>query len=119
MRKVIWVEALLAISLLTLGSAPALAQSAPADMKCFIVSNMFAKSATDERAKEAAAKASFFYLGRLAGTAAAVEAAIDAQGKTITPQNAGPQMQACAQSVEQKVRELQQIGQRLSRRERK
>jgi hypothetical protein len=104
-----------AAAMLSLGASPASAAGeAPINnARCFVVSNIFAKS-SDDKAKQAAVLASYFYLGRLTGTPAQIEAAIVAQAKTVDPQNAGTTMQACAQAVAAKSSELQAIGQRLS-----
>lgn len=92
---------------------PAAAQDIGGDARCFIAANLFAK-AEDARAKEAAERISFFYLGRLRGTPAQIDAAIRAQARTVTQQNAATVMQACARTVQAKVQELRAIGQRLS-----
>lgn len=108
------IPAVLAVPLLaSLTAGPAVAQALDNDVRCFVASNMFVK-AGDERSKEAAVRAGFFYLGRLRGTSAQIEAAVSAQAKTLNPQNAGTVMQACAQAVEDKARELHDVGQRLS-----
>jgi hypothetical protein len=100
--------------LLSLTAGPALAQNLANDAKCFMVSNMFSKS-KDAKAKQAAVQASYFYLGRLTGPTAQIEAALAAQGRAVTPQNAGPTMQACARTVAQRATEMQGIGRRLSK----
>lgn len=105
---------LAASALLAVTAVPASAQSLASDAKCFIVSNLFAK-AGDEKAKRAASEARFFYLGRLNGTAPQIEAAIVAQGKSVTKDNAGTTMQACARAMAQKASQVQAIGQRLSK----
>lgn len=102
-----------ALALLPLGAAPATAQTVGSDAKCFLVSNMFAKS-SDERAKKAAVEASFFYLGRLNGSASQLETLLAQQAKTVTAQNASSTMQACARTVAQRATELQNVGKRLS-----
>ena len=99
---------------LLLTSAPAAAQPLANDARCFIVSNVFAKS-RDEKASRAGVEARYFYLGRLTGSTAQIEAAIAAQGRTITAQNAGALMQGCVRGVVLKGNELQGIGQRLSK----
>jgi alkanesulfonate monooxygenase SsuD/methylene tetrahydromethanopterin reductase-like flavin-dependent oxidoreductase (luciferase family) len=97
-----------------LAPVSASAQASPSDAKCFLLSNMFANS-TDAKAKQAAAQAVMFYLGRLAGPTARVEAALAAEAKTITPQTAGPTMQTCVQALAQKAKEIQGINERLNR----
>ena len=103
---------LAAPALVALGSAPAMAQSLANDAKCLIVSNLFAAS-KDPKAKEAGVQTRYFYLGRLSGSAAQIEAALAAQSKAINAQNAPQTMQACARVVVQKANEVRAIGQRL------
>jgi hypothetical protein len=91
------------------------AQGIAEDARCFLVSDMFSRVGADDKTKEVAVKSSFFYLGRLSGSAAQIEAALAEQARAMSPQNASSTMQACVQNVERKARELQQIGQRLSR----
>jgi hypothetical protein len=93
-------------------AAPAAAQSLASDVKCLVVSNLFAKS-KDPKARQAGVETRFFYLGRLNGSAAQIQAALEAQGRTITQANAGPTMQACARAVVQRASEVQAIGQRI------
>ena len=76
---------------------------------------MFANGASDQKAKEAGGKAYLFYMGRLVGSAAQIEGALVAEMRTVTPQNAGATMQACAQAAEQKRVQLMEMGKRLSR----
>lgn len=115
MTKALPLGAALAAAMLLASSVPAFAQEA-SDARCFVASNLFVK-AGDEKSKEAAARAGFFYLGRLRGTPSQVEAAIAAQARTLNAQNASTVMQQCARAVEAKMQELQAIGQRLQSRE--
>ena len=98
----------------TLSTASASAQAPPSDAKCFLLSQTFAKS-TDEKTKLAATQAGFFYLGRLTGSTAQIEAKIATEAKTITSQTAGPIMDACVRVVAQKAKNVQAIGVRLSK----
>ena len=97
---------------LALASWPAAAQSLQSDARCLIVSNLFAAS-KDARAKQAGIEARYFYLGRLSGSPAQIESALVAQSKTITAKNAPQTMQGCAQTVVERARTVQAIGQRL------
>ena len=98
-------------------ATPASAQSTASDAKCLIVSNVFAKAATDPKAREAAKLASFFYLGRLDGRVpvSQLEAALIAQQKGLTAANAGPVMNECNQFIARRSAALQALGQRLNR----
>ena len=107
-------KSLAAALMVTLAPVSASAQAGPNDARCFLLSNMFANS-TDAKAKQAAGQSVLFYLGRLSGSTARLEASLAAEAKTITPQSAGPTMQICAQAVAQKAKELQGISERLSK----
>ena len=50
-------------------AAPVCAQSVPDDVRCFILSNVFAKSDKDDKRRALSAQATIFYLGRLDGRA--------------------------------------------------
>lgn len=101
-----------AAALLALVPAPAMAQNLASDTRCLIVSNLFAGS-KDAKARQAGIQTRYFYLGRLTGSPAQIEAALLTQGKTLNAKNAPQTMQACARAVVQKASELQAIGQRL------
>lgn len=75
---------------------PASAQTIPDDVRCLALSNAFAKSATEEAARDAASRALIFYLGRLdaRGDPSAVRSAM--QNSKIDPKTAPDQMSACS-----------------------
>lgn len=75
---------------------PAAAQSLPDDVRCLALSNAFAKSATEEPARDAASRALIFYLGRLdaRGDPQAVRSAM--QSSKIDPKTAPTDMSACS-----------------------
>jgi hypothetical protein len=100
--------------ILALTAGPAAGQSLTNDAKCLLVSNIFSKS-NDAKAKELATQARFFFLGRMTGSPSQIEAALASQGKTIDAQNVASIMQSCAAAVVQKAREVQAIGERLSK----
>ena len=104
-----------AVACLALG-APAAAQNSNSDARCLLVSNIFAKAATNVKAREAANLASFFYLGRLDGRMAGprLAATLVAQQKTITTANAGAVMNGCVQYMARRRAALQALGQRLN-----
>lgn len=74
------------------------AGSPVSDVRCLLVSNIFANSATDARARQAASAASAFYMGRIDGrvSSAALEAALISEQKLITRANSSRDMQACS-----------------------
>lgn len=79
-------------------ASPASAQVVDSDVRCFLLSNAFAKQASDDKARSVAAASLAFYLGRLDGktTAPGIAAAIRRDGPMIDPKTAGAQMSACA-----------------------
>ncbi len=79
-------------------AAPVSAQSVPDDMRCFILSNFFAKSDKDPKRRMLAAQATIFYLGRLDGRADS-KAIVTGLHSQIDPKTAGPLMTACAQHL--------------------
>ena len=88
-----------AAGLLTLALvSPAAAQSVPDDLRCFMLSNIFARTDKDDKRRMIAAQASIFYLGRLDGKVNAQMLA-PAMHAHLDPKLAGPQMTACAQHL--------------------
>lgn len=112
-RACLTAAGIVASTVLAFSAASAAAQDANNDAKCLLVSNAFSRS-TDAKQKQVATQAGFFYLGRLRGSPAELEAVLMAQARTITPQNAAPTMNACAQAVGRRASELQRVGERLS-----
>src|SRR3569833_1933919 len=92
-------------------SAAAAAQSAT-DVCCIILSNVFAQQAKEPNAQKAAEASMYFYLGRISATATAaqIKALFEAQGKTITNENAGTLMSDCAKAVQAKVELLESFS---------
>lgn len=101
-----------AIALLCPGTA--WAQQAPDDAACFLLGSAYGRAAKDEKLKASLEKVTTFYLGRLVGTAAQIEARIATQARTITPQNGFATLQACAQAAEEKRLQLGEIGRKLA-----
>lgn len=100
--------------LLIFCSGTASAQNLTNDARCFLLSTAFSKSADNEKAKQAAMQSSFFYLGRLNGSASQVNAAIASQITKLNTKEAGAIMQTCAREVAAKADEIQAIGARLN-----
>ena len=94
----------LAVALLPTGAAQA--QSQPSDVKCLLLSNLYAKQAGDEKARATALQASFFYLGRVSGPGATVKARLNDEAKTLSSNNAGDAMAACVKAMVQRAGEL-------------
>lgn len=95
-----------AIALASLAAVPVQAQDQPNDAKCLLVSNMFSKGAEDEKARDTAMRASFFYLGRVTGSAAEVKARLVTEAKALSPQNSAPIMTACANAMVARAEQL-------------
>ena len=89
---------LAAMAFVVTTASPASAQSVPDDVRCFLLSNGFAKQATDPKARQVAVASLTFYLGRLDGKADAATIAntVRREGPAIDPKSAGAQMIACA-----------------------
>jgi hypothetical protein len=100
---------LLAAGLLSLAMvSPAVAQTAPDDLHCFLLSNVFAKAEKDDKRRMLAAQATMFYLGKIDGR---VNPQVLAQAMR-TPLNrdtAGPQMTVCAQRLGRAEQALQAV----------
>jgi hypothetical protein len=102
-----------AIALLIAGSlSPASAQSVPEDVRCMLLSNIFAKGASDEKARNVAGQNLAFYIGRLEGRAnpQAIATAMRAQASSIDPKTSGPAMDACASRLARAAQSIQAIG---------
>ncbi len=90
------------------------AQGGGDDVRCLMVSNIFAKSTKEPKAKQIAQSAKLFYGGRASQLAAAdLEAAMVAQKDRIAAANAGALMNACAQAMDQSLKIIQSTGQKL------
>src|ERR1700709_2475265 len=86
--------------------SPAVAQSAPDDLHCFLLSNVFAKAEKDDKRRLLAAQATMFYLGKIDGRVnpVALKTAMTAH---LDPQMAGPQITACARRLGRAEQALQ------------
>jgi hypothetical protein len=109
---------IIAALVLVSASTPAAAQ-ATNDVRCLMASNLFAKGATDPKARRFAESAKFFYLGRISGrlNEQQVRAQMLAQQKTITPANAGNVMTACARQMQSGAAMVERVGKQLAPRE--
>lgn len=94
------------LALALLPPVTAQAQSQPSDVKCLLLSNIYAKQADDEKARAAALQASFFYLGRVTGPAADLRARLSAEAKTLSSTENGDAMAACANAMVKRAEEL-------------
>ena len=97
--------------------APASAQAPVQDVRCLIVSNVYAKAAAEEPARRRATLNAIFYLGRVTATttsAPALKSLIAAQAKHVNMSDAAATMTACAQRMATHSNMLQDVAQQLS-----
>ena len=103
----------LAVALLIVGIvSPASAQTVPEDVRCMLLSNVFAKGASDEKVRNGATQNLAFYIGRLDGRAdpQGIASAIRTQASSIDPKTAGPAMDACASRMARAAQSIQALG---------
>ena len=92
-------------------AAPSLAQNAASDVRCMLVSNVFANNDKNPQAKQVASAASLFYSGRVSALPnAAIQSAVATEAKQLTAANAAPTMTACAQRMTGALQQLQKLG---------
>lgn len=96
----------LTLALLPTVAAQAQSPSQPSDVKCLLLSNIYAKQAEDDKARATALQASFFYLGRVTGPAADVKARLTAEAKALSSPNNGDAMAACANAMVRRAGEI-------------
>jgi hypothetical protein len=102
-----------AAGLLILGLiSSAHAQTVPDDVRCLLLSNIFAKQGGDERGRQAAAQSLLFFAGRLDARANAqtITAAMRAQRPAVDAKTASTAMAACASRVQRAQQMLQAAG---------
>lgn len=93
-----------------LAAAPASAATAQ-DVRCFMLSNLFAQRAGTDQAKKLAQASGFYYLGKLQGMGDAdLRRLIAEQQKQITPANASRDMQTCARTVQASGQRIQSFA---------
>ena len=103
-------------------AAPAAAEAPPEDVRCLIVSNVFAKAAKEEAGRRRATMAAFYYLGRVTAQTSAsadIKASIAAQGPSVSMANSGVIMTRCATRMDEAAKTLQSVAQQLSSEQRK
>ena len=90
-----------ALAAVTLTAQPASAQAVN-DVRCLLVSNLFAKAAKEPKAKALAEASKYYFLGKLQGriSSAQLKTRAVAEAKSITPKGAGPVMNACAKQLQ-------------------
>ena len=98
-------------------AAPASAQDVGTDVRCILVSNVFARIETDATRKQLAQASAMYFTGRVTARLSApqIKAQFLAQSKAVDKYNGGPIMTACAKRFQQDQRMLQGIGQELQK----
>lgn len=93
---------------------PASAQ-APNDVQCLMVSNFYAKSASDANARKVAEATTYFFLGRVAGrmNESQLRASLAAQQNALKRVDMNTVMQRCARTVRVSAEQVQSLGLRL------
>src|SRR5437764_1536406 len=97
---------------LLLPGAPAGAQTA-SDVRCLILSNVFAQKAAEPDVQKVAQASFYFYLGRVADrvTAPQLKALFDDQSKTINDDSAGAMMKNCVQKLKSRASQCHSLSQ--------
>jgi hypothetical protein len=102
-----------AVALLIVGIvSPASAQTVSEDVRCMLLSNIFAKGASDEKVRNGASLNLAFYIGRLDGRAdpQGIASAMRTQASSIDQKTAGPAMDACASRLARASQSIQALG---------
>ena len=101
-------QAAFGLALTAFAAAPAFAQGIN-DVRCLLVSNLFAKAAKDPKQKTVAEISKYYYLGRIQGrlNAAQLKAQALVQVKSLTPKTAGAAMTACAKQLQASARSVE------------
>jgi len=96
-------------------STSASAQSSQNDVRCFLVSNIFAKAAKDPKARKLAEAGAYFYLGRMDGRMSGIQLnrAMREQSKTLGAANASAVMAGCARYMQASAKSFRSLGGQL------
>lgn len=84
---------------------------------CLLVSNAFAKHATQEKERTLAQSVLYFYIGRISDRTSLdqLRTELEQQGQALTSTNATPLMNACLREMEMKAQLLQNAAEQLQR----
>ena len=95
-------------------AGPAAAQATD-DVQCLMVSNFYAKSASDTNARKVAEATTYYFLGRVAGrmNEAQLRASMASQQNALKRVNMNLLMQRCARTVRVSAEQVQALGLRL------
>ncbi|WP_152569591.1 MULTISPECIES: hypothetical protein [Sphingomonas] len=98
------------MGLLTI-SAPAAAAPTAMDVRCFMLSNLFAAKSDKEEGRKLAQVSGFYYLGRLQEMSNAdLRRHLAEQQKQITQATASAQMSSCAKGVQASGLRMQSLA---------
>lgn len=106
------------LALIVAAPAPAAPAKAPnRDVRCLMLSNLFAKAAPDAKGKEAAGQARLFYLGRVSSrfSQTQLESAMGAEASAIAPAKVGAEMNTCFASVRAAAAAIEAAGAKARR----
>jgi hypothetical protein len=92
----------------------AIAQSGVNNAQCVIAATVYSRAGNDKQ-KKVAELAEAFYLGSLSGSSQQMQAEFARQVRTITNQNSGNIMTACAQAMNAKVQQARAAQQAAAR----
>ena len=95
-------------------AGPAASQAAD-DVQCLMVSNFFAKSASDANARKVAEATTYYFLGRVAGrmSESQLRASLASQQNALKRANMSLLMQRCARTVRVSAEQVQTLGLKL------
>ena len=96
-------------------SNTATAQSSQNDVRCFLVSNIFAKAAKDPKARKLAEAGVYFYLGRIDGRVSGTQLkrTVREQSKALSAANASAVMAGCARFMQASAKSVRSLGGQL------
>ena len=94
-------------------AAPVAAQTIDQDVKCMMVSNVFATQEKDPQRKQVAQASALYYFGRVDARlpVGQLQAKILALRSSLTKDNIGPTMNGCAKQLTDRQRALQAVAQ--------
>lgn len=95
----------------TVVATPAAAAPTAQDVRCFMLSNLFAQKSDKEEGRKLAQVSGFYFLGKLQGMSDAdLRRNIAEQQKTINQATASREMQGCAQIVQASGLHIQSLA---------
>jgi len=116
MEKRMKVVKLLAVLSVASFATAASAQSVGEDVRCLMLSNVFARAAKDDKGREVAVRSALFYLGRINGRSDIRDLPGETRraGSSIDAKVAGVQMDACVGRLNRAEQDFKAIGNSLA-----